>query len=913
MAELTKPSQDQILALLKTISAFKSWPARDLEQLAGQAVAINVDADEPVFEASHQSDDAYIVYTGAVRQSVTSVDGKIWWSRSLHVGELFAQQALFRGASYASAAVAEADSLLLLIKASTLAELLIKHPDLWSIFYNNTARRLQAIPLLRALDDDQITHLSVATVERTYKAGEKICHKDDPAGSVYLINWGQVRITEQAQTEMISGRLEATAPTAELISQQGFIPLPHLITAGNYFVGGLMRIPHQLTVSAEAATDTTLIMLDGATLEQLEQSTQDVQFLLRNRLNISARLQEALGQEPLFRDLKPEHWVSLASVTGWEHVPSNLDVTRQGQIGSKLYVLAAGAATMRSTDDAGRERPRHVSHVGDKDFYGVNALLHGDRHDATVRSEVDNGPLGTPLDGTDWLTLQHDDVLYLLQADYSLWHGTTLWRELQEKPKETQRYNWQETDETIELFQRKHIIWLLQRLGGLFLVAYGFLGLLTAADSVMQGNLNPWTYALLTLVVLALPATWFVIDYLNDYYIITNKRVLDHERVLMIYENQITAPIERIQDVTSRASFIGRLLNYAHLDISTAGLGVISFEMIPNPDRMISTIRALQGRVRTGTAAEQRENLRNKILSDLKMRMIPDIPKRVLPDALKYRAPLNSLQRFWQSLTNPFRRFNKWLRSRPEKIYLGMLGLLPKDMRTRILQDREKKKKAKASARPTDVDIVYRKHPWFLLKATAIPLAIILGSAALFLFAEFNLRTLSEIGQPAVIGYVVFLLLCFFWLWYQVDNWRNDMYILSKTHITDVYRLPLGLFERRRQAEWEKVQNANYVVPGLWANLANFGTVIVETASVEGKFEFINVGNPRKVQREIMNRIGITRAAQAQRAREQQQSTLSETLEIYNELIQDWTMRNQRVGAPPPPGAQPPANGHSQL
>jgi hypothetical protein len=58
-----------------------------------------------------------------------------------------------------------------------------------------------------------------------------------------------------------------------------------------------------------------------------------------------------------------------------------------------------------------------------------------------------------------------------------------------------------------------------------------------------------------------------------------------------------------------------------------------------------------------------------------------------------------------------------------------------------------------------------------------------------------------------------------------------------------------------------------------------------------------------------MMRIGLTRAAQAQRSREQQQAALSETLEIYNELIQEWALRNQRVGAPPPPGVQTPTTG----
>ena len=86
---------------------------------------------------------------------------------------------------------------------------------------------------------------------------------------------------------------------------------------------------------------------------------------------------------------------------------------------------------------------------------------------------------------------------------------------------------------------------------------------------------------------------WFVIDYLNDYYVITTKRVLRHERVFVVYENQQTAPLERIQDVTSQASIFGKLFNYALLTITTAGLGVILFEMISLPDDVEGRIRGL--------------------------------------------------------------------------------------------------------------------------------------------------------------------------------------------------------------------------------------------------------------------------------------------------------------------------------
>ncbi|MEI2688648.1 MAG: hypothetical protein V9H69_02630 [Anaerolineae bacterium] len=239
-------------------------------------------------------------------------------------------------------------------------------------------------------------------------------------------------------------------------------------------------------------------------------------------------------------------------------------------------------------------------------------------------------------------------------------------------------------------------------------------------------------------------------------------------------------------------------------------------------------------------------------------------------------------------------------------MYLTLIRILPKYTQEKILLEREAKKRQEI--KPTEDDIVYRKHPWFLLKAIAIPLAVIVVTAVLVILDVVSVRDFRQDFRVLGTAYSIFLLICLGWLWFRVENWRNDRYILTKTHITYIYKIPLGLYERRRQAEWDKVQNANYVIPGLWANLINFGTVVVETASVEGKFEFENIGNPRKVQQEVMLRLGLSRAAQAQRTRDQQQTALSETLEIYNELVQDWAARNQWVTSPPPPGIHSPGN-----
>lgn len=903
MAEDNKPSWNEIREFLSERPRLATWPPAEVDQLARDVEVKEVPVGKIVFDARYQADDAYLVYSGQVRQSVASAQGEEWWHRTLNAGDFFTQQALFRGASYASTAEAEQDSILLRVSAALLSELLIRHPELWAIFYTNTAARLQAMPLLRSLDDDQIERLSVSANDMTVEAGETICSASQADGQLYLIDWGQVRIVEQVQTEMSGGgQLIATGPTPEVIQQQGFAELPHLLTAGNFFVGGLMRIPHLLSVTAIAETKVRVIHIAATYVEQLAERFPDVRYMLASRPLIAQRLKQALRNEPLFAGLSDTHWAALETITGWEHVPSNLDVTRQGQIGAKLYVLAAGAALVRATDDDGRERPRHYSRVGVKDYYGINALLRGDRHGATVRSMLDEGPSGDRLDGTDWHTLQHDDVLYLLQSNSDQWVHTSLWTELTDKPKQKVRYSWQGMDEDIILFTRKHILWLLLRLSAVFAIALGIYALFVAIDSLTRVTIKPSTFALIALASLGLPTLWFVIDYLNDYYVITSKRVIRHVRVFLVYEDQQTAPLERIQDVTSQASIFGKLFDYALLNVATAGVGSITFQMAPHPDDIDATIRKLQGRARAGELGAQRENLRNKILSRLKMRLIPAIPDRVLPEGMAVVALPTGWKHTWLRLIRPVRRFWAWLRGRPEAIYLALLRILPKRTRDKILAERAEKKRKEI--KPMEDDIVYRKHPWFLLKAIAIPLVVILGTAALVFFGEVSLKSFRATFNVIGGAYTIFLVACFFWLWFRVENWRNDKYILTKTHISYIYKIPLGLYERRRQAEWDKVQNANYIVPGLWANLINYGNVLVETASVEGRFDFERVGNPRKVQQEVMLRMGLARSAQAQRAKEQQQAALSETLEIYNELIQDWATRNQWVGAPPPPGMQ---------
>lgn len=895
--------QQEIYSALKGLPRLSTWPDSELRELAKEVETVTPQAGNFVFDPAFKSDDAYIVHEGQVRQSVLSANGDEFWHRILGKRDIFAQQSLFRGQHYATTARAEQDSTLFRISATTLSKLLVRHPELWSIFYASSAPRLQAIPLLRSLDDDQIDRLSVAIEEKEFSPGQRICSATDPNGSVWLIDTGQVKVTQQMETVFSgSSTLAATTPSAQVQTTQGFKSLPQLLTAGNFFVGGLMAIPSLLTVTAEASTQAKLLRVPGSLIEQLGNRFPDVTFMLTHRVDILQRLIESLKDEEIFKDLNPQQFQELANVTGWEHVPSGLDVTRQGQFGTKLYVLSDGAALVRSTDDSGRDRPQHFIHTGPDGYYGITALLRGDKHGATVRSVAAPSATGRTLDGTDWLTIQRDDLRYVLQSSPAFWEKTALWHLMMVQPKQKD-FKWQEDEEKIELFKRRSLLWLWVRLAAAFAVAALAAGLLLFLSDLV--GLNTFSALTVFLVVVVPPTVWFIVDYFNDYYVITNRRIVRHDAVFLIYENQLEAPLERIQDFSSRGSIFAKIFNYAYLDIRTAGVGSIPFDMIPDPEEVMAKIRELQGQMKAGSKAEQIENLRNQVIKALKMRLTPSIPTRVLPVTLVVAPELTRGQRIIKTITEPFRRAWLWLISVPRKIEMALLHLLPKRSRERVLKERKEKAQRRA-AQMQDV-VVYRKHIFFLIWAAIIPITVIGIVIGLRLFLKSSILSVLPPWLDPI--YAVMMLVMIFWLWFRVENWRNDKYILTKTHIIDIYALPLGLFEQRRQAEWDRVQNANYKVPSFWANLFNWGDVIVETAAVEGRLDFIHVPNPRKVQQEIVLRIGEARQAQERRERDRRQTDLSETLQVYNELIQEWAFRNQVVGqSPPTDGVPPPAN-----
>jgi membrane protein YdbS with pleckstrin-like domain len=138
-------------------------------------------------------------------------------------------------------------------------------------------------------------------------------------------------------------------------------------------------------------------------------------------------------------------------------------------------------------------------------------------------------------------------------------------------------------------------------------------------------------------------------------------------------------------------------------------------------------------------------------------------------------------------------------------------------------------------------EITWRQHWLFLLQAIGLPLTVFfLAVVSVFIAAQF----LWVSGPLVTVLLLVLLIGCALWLAWEIEDYRNDVYILTGSNIIDVQKKPFGP-EDRRTAPIENIQNVSFTTSFI-SNLFNYGNVTVQTAS-SGEFTFTRVPNPRSV------------------------------------------------------------------
>ncbi|CAG0954579.1 partial Cyclic AMP receptor protein, partial [Anaerolineae bacterium] len=326
---------------------------------------------------------------------------------------------------------------------------------------------------------------------------------------------------------------------------------------------------------------------------------------------------EQLKKIPLFAQLSIEELARLAPLFHRHTYQVGEVVSQQGTEGDAFYVIESGRLRVRRVDAGGREHVlRYITAPG---TFGETSLFTGVHRDATVDVfSKEAALLILPKREFDQFLNEHPDLLSSLDVHHEV-----------KKKLDTQRiYKWLLPGEIVVINTRRHWYALILMLRIPILVLLALLVLAVIASLLSWGiNLVLWG---LVGVWLIGAGAWTVVDWSNDYYILTNRRVVHIEKVVFILDQREEAPIEQVANVQESVTGVAaRTLGFGDVHVETSGRkSDIDFTFAPSALRIRSKIFEQMDRVRSRAAFEKRERMRAGIRQDLIERLDPAALRR---------------------------------------------------------------------------------------------------------------------------------------------------------------------------------------------------------------------------------------------------------------------------------------------
>ena len=149
---------------------------------------------------------------------------------------------------------------------------------------------------------------------------------------------------------------------------------------------------------------------------------------------------------------------------------------------------------------------------------------------------------------------------------------------------------------------------------------------------------------------------------------------------------------------------------------------------------------------------------------------------------------------------------------------------------------------------PGEEVVIFRRRHWFILLQRLIAPTFLLTALSALAWGLDRLAEL-ELAQHFLLWLLVASPALAWGIWRFLD-WENDHYFVTTERVVHIERIYF-LFESRREASLDKIQDVTVELPNPIANLLYFGNVVIETAGETGRIVFEMVPKPRKVQSTI--------------------------------------------------------------
>lgn len=750
----------------------------------------------------------FLVLEGAVELAHTNERGVIDLKRTVGPGQVLGRMELDTQEGQLGTAKAVRSTELLSIDKGVLQQLRNTYAPLSSqLDRSEVIGNLRSAPYFSPLTDFEIKWLSDIATLTTVPANTAIYRRGQPAQNAYVLRQGRVRIEPMSASDA------------------------RWISSGSVF--GERSAIETAYRQASAITETLshLFVLPADDLRTVTDRHPQSDWL-----NEPINIMRVLGQTPFLQHLEEDDLRQLAGYTMQIHLSQPFrTIVRQGLNDEYYYVLVRGDASVQGVDEKGA--PMQPLRVQRGYAFGETSVLLGDPANATVET----------LTPSDWLRIQRTDFSRFLEARPKAHDKLGIDAETRRRLRGLQRmFEWQEEGEVVLLKTYRHWVVLARNLMGtlgviltLFFIRELIVEILNFDDPLLEFGLG------LSLVMPVLVGIWVVIDYLNDYYVITSRRVARQEKLLFIRERRFSAPLDKIQEVFLERQFWARVFGYGHLRIKTAATaGETRLDFLPNPSDVETMLRKESSRSKTGAQAENQETIRHRLQDRLHLGLEERLPRRALP---------------------------------AEAIGAGLTPGERVPLRQRLgLQHSAENK------------LVWRRHWLGLLLTTIGPLlltVITLFLVVLF-FSGVILGGVEGITYTLLsIMFVALFVMSGLWLWWMWADWQNDTYTVSDQYVERIEKKPFFFDERHTVTALERIQNVDFRRPNPLAFLFDFGDVMIQTAAEKGAITFRFVPEPDRVQTEIIRRMEKWQETQLGIRRKQSQSELEDWFEAYHQLV----------------------------
>ena len=284
-------------------------------------------------------------------------------------------------------------------------------------------------------------------------------------------------------------------------------------------------------------------------------------------------------------------------------------------------MLYKGSARV-SMPDRETKREKTLATLAPGDYFGEEALIENQKRNANITTLEDCQLLYLSREGFNALIKQYEKLLPNFKVAIK-----------SHKLARAIKFKWLGKNEVIYFIARRHKLRLYQALIGpvLSLTIPGFLFFISA----LSGAVTPLALGVITLIAALGWGVWNAIDWSNDYYIVTNQRVVWLEKVIGLHDSREEAPLGTILSVGVETDMFGRIFDYGKVIVRTY-VGKLEFDNVEHPVQAADMIREYWERTKAITTRSQmdvmKDTIKTKLGIPLEKRKEPELSPLVVGD-----------------------------------------------------------------------------------------------------------------------------------------------------------------------------------------------------------------------------------------------------------------------------------------